>query len=289
MAERTVALATSAAVGGITDDDLLLARELEARDYNVQAAVWNDPDVSWGSFHGVVLRSTWDYHLHADAFRAFTRQLEQLGVALWNPAPLVRWNSDKSYLRDLAAHGVRTAPTRWVGQHEHASLADIVNEEQWEQFVVKPSVSASAYRTWRGSLSEAALLETNFRGMITHGGVLVQPFIEAIVDIGELSLLFYGGVFSHAVLKRPRADDFRVQREHGGSSEPIDAPQAAIDAATTALAASEQLHGASAYARVDGCIMDGEFVLMELELIEPDLYLRMHPDAPRRLADALAL
>jgi hypothetical protein len=289
MPEPTVALATSAAVGAITDDDLLLARELHARGYNVQAAVWNDPDVSWSSFHAVVLRSTWDYHLHADAFRAFTRQLEQLQVPLWNPAPLVRWNSDKSYLRDLAAHGVRTAPTRWVGQHEHASLADIVNEEQWEQFVVKPSVSASAYRTWRGSLSEAALLETNFRGMITHGGVLVQPFIEAIVDIGELSLLFYGGVFSHAVLKRPRADDFRVQREHGGSSEPIDAPQAAIDAATAILAASERLHGASAYARVDGCIMDGEFVLMELELIEPDLYLRMHPDAPRRLADALAL
>ncbi len=284
-----IACATSAAVGSITDDDECLARELESRGYSVHAVVWNAADVDWGRFAAVIVRSTWDYHLHIDAFRAWLSHLEELGVTVWNPPALMRWNTAKTYLRQLVDRGVSIVETRWVAQHERTSLASIVEAAQWEQFVVKPSVSASAHRTWRGSISEAVVLEANFRAAVTHGGVLVQRFLPEVTSDGEWSLLFYGGEFSHAVIKRPRAGDFRVQREHGGSSRSASAPAYAIASAGAALHEAEVLHAKSAYARVDGCLVNNRFVLMELELIEPDLYLRSHADAPRRLADALAL
>jgi hypothetical protein len=282
-----IAFATSAAVGGITDDDRLLADELESRGHSVEGVIWDAPDVAWDQFSSVIVRSTWDYHLRFSAFLEWLDSLERARVRILNPAPLMRWNAEKTYLRELATRGVQVVPTRWVAQHDQTPLARIIDDEQWDQFVVKPSISASAHRTWRGSMAEAPLLEPNFRATVTHGGVLVQPFLEEISDAGEWSLLFYGGKYSHSVLKRPRADDFRVQREHGGTALPADAPAHVVAGAQTALRAAEVLHGASLYARVDGCVVNGTFMLMELELIEPDLFLRAHADAPLLLANAL--
>ena len=287
MADRRAAFATSSTVNGITDDDLLVARELRARGWTVDAATWNDAGVDWAAFDLVVLRSTWDYHLHVGDFLEWLSRLDRLQVDVRNPVSVIRWNSKKSYLRDLETAGVRIVPTRWIPQHDQAALADIAGNAQWERFVVKPAVSASAHRTWRGALSEATLLEASFRAMVTHGDVLVQPFLDEVITTGEWSLLFYGGAYSHSVLKKPRADDFRVQREHGGSSITLDAPAAAVAGAAQALAAAERLCGPTRYARVDGYMVSDAFVLMELELIEPDLYLRASDDAPRRLADAL--
>lgn len=282
-----IAFATSAAVGGITEDDRLLADELEARGYRAEGVVWDVPRDDWTDYAAVIVRSTWDYHLRVDAFRAWLDELERSGVRVLNAPSLMRWNTEKTYLRELAAHGICVVPTRWVEQHDQTSLFDIVNHEGWEHFVVKPSVSASAHRTWRGSMAEAPLLEGNFRANVTHGGVLVQPFLEEITEIGEWSLLFYGGEYSHSVLKQPRPDDFRVQREHGGTALLADAPEKVVDGARAALRVAEELHGRSLYARVDGCVVREAFMLMELELIEPDLFLRAHADAPRLLANAL--
>jgi hypothetical protein len=289
MAERHFAFATSTKVGGITSDDQLLARELERRGHRITAAVWNEPSVEWWKFDDVIVRSTWDYHLRVSEFIGWINAVEKVGVRLWNPPALMRWNSVKAYLRELNEAGVPTVPTRWVSRHEAASLGAIVNAEGWSDFVVKPQVSASAHNTWRGSKGEVAKLEDRFRATVEEGDVLVQPFIREVTSDGEWSLLFYGGEFSHAVIKRPKPNDFRVQREHGGSSESADAPNHVVDGARAALKVAERLHGKSAYARVDGCVVGWRFVLMELELIEPDLFLRGHPDAPRRLADALDL
>jgi hypothetical protein len=287
--DASIAFATSAAVGGITDDDLLLAQELQARGHSVEPEVWDGDTSAWQRYDAVMVRSTWDYHLRADSFLDWIADLESLGTRIWNAPALLRWNAEKWYLRDLAASGIRIVDTQWVDQHEQTSLARIIEEQQWEQFVVKPAISASAHRTWRGSIAEATLLEANFRAAVTHGDVLVQRYLPQVASEGEWSLLFYGGYYSHSVLKTPRADDFRVQREHGGTSRPLDAPKHLIDAARAALGAAEKLNGPAVYARVDGCMVNAEFVLMELELIEPDLFLRAHPDAPRRLADALDL
>lgn len=282
-----VAFATSATVADVTDDDLLLARELEAAGVRVEPAVWDSPGLEWQRYVAVVVRSTWDYHLRHEAFTDWLGHLEQLRVPVLNPPRLMRWNADKHYLMDLAAQGVPVVPTRWVMQHDAAPLAQIMGEAQWERVVVKPAVSASAHRTWRASASEAPLLEENFRALVASGNVLVQPFVEAVTTDGEWSLLFYGGEYSHSVLKRPRHDDFRVQREHGGTSVPSEPSREVVDDARVALRAAERARGASLYARVDGCVLDGQFVLMELELIEPDLFLRSHAEAPGRLARSL--
>jgi glutathione synthase/RimK-type ligase-like ATP-grasp enzyme len=279
-----IALATSAKVPDLTDDDRLLVAALTERRVRSEPAIWNDDALDWAKYSAVVIRSTWDYHLHLDEFLAWLDRLESLDVRVLNAPSLVRWNAEKGYLRDLADRGVAIVPTRWVERGERSSLADIVRETGWTDVVVKPSVSASAHQTWRMSSDEAGAREAEFSSMVDSGRVLVQPFLEAIQTEGEWSLLFYGGEYSHGVLKRPRRGDFRVQQAHGGTSDVMEPSRDVIEQGRLALqAAGESTH----YARVDGCVVDGRFVLMELELIEPDLFLRANPAAPATLAAAL--
>jgi glutathione synthase/RimK-type ligase-like ATP-grasp enzyme len=278
------ALATSAKVPDLTDDDRLLVAALAASGIRSEPAIWNDDALNWEQYAAVVIRSTWDYHLHLDAFLAWLDRLESLDVRVINAPSLVRWNAEKGYLRDLADRDIAIVPTRWVERGERSSLADILRETGWSDVVVKPAVSASAHQTWRMLAGDVRSREGEFASMVETGRVLVQPFLEAIQTEGEWSLLFYGGEYSHGVLKRPRRDDFRVQQAHGGTSDALEPHRDVIDQARRALEAAGQ---PTQYARVDGCVVDGQFVLMELELIEPDLFLRAHPAAPTRLAAAL--
>jgi glutathione synthase/RimK-type ligase-like ATP-grasp enzyme len=285
-AATVVALATSVKVPDLTDDDRLLVRALETAGVRAVPAIWNDANQDWQRYSAVVIRSTWDYHLKHDEFLAWLAELEAAGVRVFNAPALVRWNAEKGYLQDLAERGVAVVPTRWVERGEETSLADIVRETGWSEVVVKPSVSASAHQTWRMSAADPSDGDARFRQMVANGRVLVQPFLDAILVEGEWSLLFYDGIYSHAVLKRPRQNDFRVQQEHGGTAGARVPSPHVIAEAHRVLEAAETI---PLYARVDGCVVDGRFVLMELELIEPDLFLRAHPKAPDRLARALLM
>ena len=285
--ERVIALATSSNVPELTDDDRLLVRALASAGVFAVPAIWDDCRENWHRYAAVVIRSCWDYHLKHGEFLAWLHHLETAGVQVLNSPALVRWNAEKTYLRELAACGVASVPTRWVEQDELISLDAVLQAREWDRVVVKPAISASAHETWRASSASAHAAEPRFRSMVTNGEVLVQPFLDVVQADGEWSLLFYGGVYSHSVLKRPRSGDFRVQREHGGTSEALVPSTEVIAAARGVLRAAEQGRGASLYARVDGCVIEREFVLMELELIEPDLFLRSHVDAPDMLAAAL--
>ena len=282
--EPLIAFATSAKVPDLTDDDRLLVSALAARGVASEPAIWNDDALDWERYSAVVIRSTWDYHLHLDEFLAWLDRLESLDVRVVNAPSLVRWNAEKVYLRDLADRGIAIVPTRWVERGERSSLEEILRETRWTDVVVKPSVSASAHQTWRMRADEVGARDEEFSSMVESGRVLVQPFLPAIQTEGEWSLLFFGGEYSHAVLKRPRHDDFRVQQAHGGTADTKEPSRHVIDQARRVLDAAGQ---PSHYARVDGCVVNRRFVLMELELIEPDLFLRAHPAAPARLAAAL--
>jgi Glutathione synthase/Ribosomal protein S6 modification enzyme (glutaminyl transferase) len=282
-----IALATASKFATLVPDDLLLVDALAERNIRAHGVVWNDPAVRWSDYDAVVIRSCWDYHLAHAAFLAWIAELDSKGVRVFNPPALVRWNAEKTYLRDLSSSGVPVVPTRWIERGENSSLDAIMRDQQWGEVVVKPAISASAHDTWRTSASQAHDAENRFREMVSRGRVLVQPYLDVIAAEGEWSLLFYDGAYSHAALKRPKPGDFRVQVEHGGGSEVREPEGLAIEAARVALAAAEQGRERSLYARVDGCMVDGRFLLMELELIEPDLYLRGKPWAPARLADAL--
>ncbi len=284
---RSIALATASKFADLVADDRLLVDELAARDIRALAAIWNDPAERWVDYDAVVIRSCWDYHLAHDAFLDWIARLEATGVRVMNPPALVRWNAEKTYLRDLSAHGVTVVPTRWVERGDVEPLHAILRDQRWSEVVVKPAISASAHDTWRATASAVITSEGRFRAMVARGRVLVQPYLDVIAAEGEWSLLFYGGAYSHGVLKRPRPGDFRVQVEHGGGSEVREPDDHVIEAAGRALTEAERGRSRSLYARVDGCVIDAQFVLMELELIEPDLFLRANPAAPARLAEAL--
>jgi hypothetical protein len=197
---RRIALVTHAGLPELTADDRLLLPELKARGGAGQAVVWSDPSVKWEEFDAIVLRSCWDYHLRCDEVLHW---LDRLRRSVWNPPALVHWNADKRYLRALQRRGVPLVPTLWIEPGQRV-------EAPWERAVVKPVVSASAYRT--------RLVSAGGETTLADVPLMLQPFLKQVVEEGEWSLLFFGGAFSHAVIKRPRGGDFRVQNEYGGSS-----------------------------------------------------------------------
>jgi glutathione synthase/RimK-type ligase-like ATP-grasp enzyme len=279
-----LALATSSKHPDLPADDRLLLTPLAARNLQAQPAVWNDPHYDWSSCAAVVIRSCWDYHLQPDKFLNWIATLEAAGVAVFNPAPLIRWNANKSYLRDLEANDVAIVPTFW-GEDGHAViLNEKLRELGWHRAVVKPRISATAYRTQLVTAKADDTAQQLFDELRRGPGVMVQKFMESIATEGEWSLIFFAGTFSHAVLKRPKTGDFRVQNDFGGTSHLADPPQHVLASATRALQAVDP----TVYARVDGVDEAGQFRLMELELIEPMLFLGEHPAAPARFADAIA-
>ena len=278
----SVALATCRAYPQLPEDDRLLRDALLARGVAAVPAVW-DAAVDWTGFAAVVVRSTWDYHLRAQTFDAWIDALEQTRVPLWNPPEVLRWNSRKTYLLELEAAGIPTVPTRFV-ESADASLESVLEETGWDEVVIKPVVSASAHETWRASRTSLKQHDARYAQLLSAGAVMVQPFLPGIMTEGEWSLCFFAGRFSHAVLKRPRPGDFRVQADHGGQYTRAEPTSRLVAEAEAALRAAGRR---TLYARVDGCVMDGTLRLMELELLEPGLFLGTDPGAADRFADAV--
>jgi hypothetical protein len=240
--------------------------------------------VRWGDFDRLVLRSCWDYHKRPDEFLAWLALLEAQGAPLWNPPRLVRANAHKSYLRALESAGVPVLPTAWLPRGAAADLRALLEERGWPEAVVKPAVSASAYGTWRTGVSRASEDQRALDDLLSRADVLVQPLAPEVARDGEWSLVFFGGSYSHAVLKRPGAGDFRVQSELGGTETTLEPAPSLL---AQARAVASKIDGPWLYARVDGIDRAGVFTLFELELIEPFLYLGRHPQAAARFAEAI--
>lgn len=250
----------------------------------MKAAVWSDPLVDWAKFASVVIRATWDYHLDDDRYAAWLRRCQTEQVNLWNRAPTVLANLDKQYLARFADAGVAIVPIEYIERGATQSLRNLLERRDWPRAVVKPAVSASAYGTWRTSRSSATVDQAQFDELVMRRAVLVQPFADEIVTSGEWSIVFFDGEFSHAVLKKPASGDFRVQEELGGHAEPRRPSAVLVEEARRVLShVAEPL----LYARVDGIERDGHFILMELEINEPFLYLGSSSGAAERFADAI--
>ena len=283
---KRIALATAAKLPTLNDDDALLIPALAELGFTAVPAVWDSPEVCWEAFQGVVVRSCWDYHHRLEEFLAWVTRLEGAGVPLWNPPAVLRWNSHKGYLRDLAARGVPVVPTRWLERGAPVELGRLLRDAGWSDAVVKPAVSASAHGTWRTSLEMASADQPRLDELLGAGDVMVQPLMNEVQDPkgGEWSVMFFGGRASHAVLKRPAVGDYRVQWEFGGSAVTMTPPAGLVADAKAVMAA---VPGVPLYARVDGVERDGRLVLMELELIEPHLFLGWDIGAAARLATVL--
>lgn len=218
----------------------------------------------------VLATIVWGYHRDHDRWMQATATWAEAGVEMANPATVLGWNSDKAYLGRLAERGVPIAPTLWVETPVAADIEGAFNRLGTDQIVVKPTVSGGAWRTLklsRGEAVDASALPT--------GAAMIQPYLETIETEGETSLLFFGGRFSHAVNKRPVAGEFRIQVQFGGQYASVEPPEAAMTLARQVLAAVEE---PLLYARIDMARDgQGQWLLMEAELIEPDFYLANDP------------
>jgi glutathione synthase/RimK-type ligase-like ATP-grasp enzyme len=283
-ARERVALVTCEAFANLYEDDHLLVPALADIGIASVPAVWSDPSIEWASFDALVMRSPWDYFERAPEFRAWLDARTSEGVLMCNSRETLDWNFDKGYLQGLAAAGVAVVPTICVAVNDKTDIAALAHARGWNDIVVKPTIGGGAYRTYRFRLDELPRYAVDIAKTLEDRGVLVQPFLAEIQSTGELSLLFFDGVFSHAVCKRPKAGDFRVQFQFGGTNEDAQVSEELVAQAQSCVA-----HVATppVYARVDGVVKDGRFLLMELEVFEPLMFLSRHPEAPARFARAI--
>lgn len=271
-------------VQNILTEDGLVQRALEERGWRVGRFDWARPDFDWSVTRTALFRTTWDYF---HRFAEFSAWLERAGAqtTLINPQALIRWNMDKHYLRDLEQRGVRTIPTVYIEQGESAGLRDLHRQTGWSETILKPAVSGAARHTYRLDPSNLDAHETIFRELTAVEAMMLQPFQQQIVERGEVAMVVVDGVFSHAVLKVAKKGDFRVQDDFGGAIYSYTPSAEEIAFAEEAVAACEP---APLYARVD-LVTDneGRLAVVELELIEPELWFRQHPPAAMALAEAI--
>lgn len=270
-----LAILTEVALPDLTADDQLVLPALAARGVEAVAAAWDDPGVDWRRFGAVLVRSPWNYYRRPAEFLAFLDRIDAIGLPVMNPTAVLRWNADKRYLPELAARGVPIIPTQILSSAEVAGLTNL----PWPECVLKPAISGNAMHTARYRADRWT------PPALPEGRWLLQPYLAEIESRGEVSLIYLGGVFSHAVRKIPAPGDFRVQADFGGRYVAIEPTPEVVEAADRAIAAAP---GGLTYARVDGVETEAGFLLMELELLEPNLFLGYGAEAPARLAEAVA-
>lgn len=273
-------------VANILEEDRLLAAALSRRGLTTVRVDWSRPEVDWSAFRLAVFRTTWDYFDRFAAFRAWLSRIERENVRVLNALSTVRWNMDKHYLGDLEGRGLPVVPTAFVPQGQPVSLAQLLQARGWSEAVIKPAVSGAARETHRVHAANLQQHEVTFARLVNEEAMLVQPFLPEIMTQGEVTVVLMGGQPTHAIRKQAKPGDFRVQDDHGGTVHPHDATSDELDLAVAAMTSVKPL---PAYGRVDIVRgSSGELQIMEMELIEPELWMRFHPPAAGAFAAALA-
>lgn len=242
---------------------------------------WDAP-VDWAAWPLVVVRTPWDYFRRLPEFLAWAERTRRLARFV-NPYEVIDWNSHKQYLRGLAEAGIATVPTLWL-DHGCGDARARLAARGWGEVVVKPAVSIGAIGALRAAALDPACLEHLDR-LVAEGDVMVQPFVASVAEAGEVSLVYFGGRFSHAIRKQPAPGDFRVQDMYGGTVHPHQPTAAELAVADAVLARTP---APTTYARIDLVEFDGAPALMEAELIEPELFLGATAEAAMNFARVLA-
>lgn len=278
-----IAFITCARFADLYEDDRLAVAELARRGHTVRPLVWTAPH-RLDDFDVVVMRSPWDWFHRRAEFRRFLEALQHTSARVVNDAGCMLEFADKLYLPRLAERGVDVVPTVALLLSELGQVPGLLGERGWSRAVLKPAFTANAVGARRFEASDAARVVGEVQAAAADDEAwLLQPFVPSITE-GELSFVFFGGVFSHAVKKRPPTGEWRVQHEYGGVSAPFTPDAQQVQEATRLLARAAP---GTTYARVDAVELDGRLHLMELEVVEPELFFRHDPAAPARFADAL--
>jgi glutathione synthase/RimK-type ligase-like ATP-grasp enzyme len=279
-ASRLIAVATSRDDPGITQSDRLYAEALERRGFRVVGAAWDGPRSAFDGAAAVVIRSTWGYYRALAAFRDWTESVAA-STRLFNTIELVRWNLRKDYVGKLAEAGVRVPQTRIVAC-DVAAIAGVFAETGWDKAVIKPATGASGYSVELVARDSVAKSVPRLAAEARDTGVLVQEFLPEIAE-GELSLVYFDGVFSHAIRKRPPPGEFRVNSRFGATRSADVPARAVVEQGAAALRALPEL---PLYARIDGVVREGSLIVIEVEVLEPALFMEFDPPSAERFADA---
>lgn len=281
---RKCAFLTMDTLEGFMAYDYLLKDPLGERGWEVKEISWRNREADWNRYEAVIIRTPWDYQDDPELFMEVLEEIEQSRARLENPLELVRWNIDKGYLKDLEQTGIPVVPTFWGDEKQDLTLQHLkkyFNTFESEELIIKPLVSANADDTFRLSMEHLnGALET-LKDTFENRVWLAQPFVWQVIEEGEFSLNYFGGEYSHALLKTPKEGDFRVQEEHGGRLKSVE-PEPELRSLSDQIIQS--LDPKPLYARTDIIRTDNGFALMELELIEPSLYFNMDPESPERFA-----
>ncbi|MES2419536.1 MAG: hypothetical protein V4541_15220 [Bacteroidota bacterium] len=265
------------------EDDRLL-NFLITKGLKIEKVIWNDPQIKWENYELAILKSPWDYFDLIEDFYTWLGQLKQKDIRLLNPIDIVKWNADKHYLQDIANAGLNVTPSIFINKGDRVDLKDYFDQLNTDKFIIKPSVSGGSKNTFKVTATNVHEIEAKMNTLLLKEDFIVQPFLTEIEKVGEWSFLFFGGKYSHALLKKVKTGDFRVQHSHGGTIHPQQPSQQAIESAQQYV---DQFAKDCLYARVDGAIVNGEFLLMELELIEPFLFLATNEYALENYYQAL--
>ncbi|MCB0448344.1 MAG: hypothetical protein KDD03_12715 [Gelidibacter sp.] len=265
-------------------EDFLVLEALRLEDLKAQRLAWDDPHFDWSSTKSVIFRTTWDYFNRFDEFSLWLSKVTQQ-TRLFNSETIIRWNIDKHYLNALKQNGIHITKSFFIEKGSNTTLKEIHQQLGWTNTVLKPCVSGAARHTYKIDSETIEAHELIFKDLIANEAMMLQPFQHNIVTKGEISMMVFNGQFTHAILKKAKAGDFRVQDDFGGSVHEYQPTKEEIIFAELAVKACPEL---PIYARVDIFTDNNQQIaLSELELIEPELWFRHYPKAATVLAKAI--
>lgn len=269
---------------GWTIDADLGFEPMKQLGWEVEAVPWRSAASNWNDYQAVYVGAPWDYPQDPGKFLSILETIDRSDAVLVNDLSLIRWSLPKTYLRDLETRGAAIVPSWWMDHVDLAAIEHAFGHWQTELIIMKPVISTNATDTHLLTRTELSGNAAELAAIFENRPFVVQPFIPGIVEEGEFSMFYFNNEFSHAIRKTPKQGDFRVQEEYGAEIVAVQPEALLLETADGVMALVEPV---PAYARADFVrARDGRFLVMELELVEPSMYLRMDDDAPRRFAEA---
>lgn len=282
MYKKTALLSTDNLQNFFTYDKLLI-EPMKKIGWIAEEISWRNENVNWNDYDAVIVRSTWDYQNDSEKFIGVLEKINNVSH-LENDLDLMKWNMNKNYLFDLEQKGIKIVDTIWEKNFNTNLAHEYFEKLDTDEIIIKPNISANADNTFRLTREKLNKNLEQLEKIFAVREFMVQPFLKNIIDEGEYSLFFFNGRFSHSVLKKPKENDFRVQEEHGGNIQPFKVASELILIAENII---KKLSTIPLYGRVDLVRNNqNQFALIELELIEPSLYLNKDDQSSLRFVKA---
>lgn len=270
MSPLKIALVTYEKLPELSDSDKFLIPIFKTYLVDAIPEVWDNPEVKWENYDALIIRNTWDYYVKFPAFVKWLDKLDNLKIKVLNDLKIIRKNCHKFYLKEIMMAGFNVIPTTFIDSETEITASELNN---YTHMVLKPAVSAGSYQTV--VLSEDILNPDNINSITSKGNWLLQPFLPEIQSEGEISMIFFANEFSHSIIKKPTAGDFRVQKQFGGQYLPYEPQPELLEKLRPVFKVfgNEFLFG-----RIDGVMLGNAFHIMEIEMLEPDLYFDLFPE-----------